>query len=85
MGAAGPDGGVYRVRLKCGRCEHFARAAFVLSYVDRVTAQGTLPVFCYADGMTAYLSKRRILRRLRTPGLIKKASHCYQYYLTACR
>jgi hypothetical protein len=22
--------------------------------------QGTLPVFCYADGMTAYLSKRRI-------------------------
>jgi len=25
-----------------------------------VIVQGTLPVFCYADGMTAYLSKRRI-------------------------
>lgn len=25
----------------------------------------------------------RILRRLRTHGLIKKASHCYKYYLTA--
>jgi DNA-binding HxlR family transcriptional regulator len=24
----------------------------------------------------------RILRRLRTHGLIKKASHCYKYYLT---
>ena len=25
----------------------------------------------------------RILRRLRTHGLLKKASHCYKYYLTA--
>ena len=25
----------------------------------------------------------RVLRRLRTHGLIKKASHCYKYYLTA--
>ena len=25
----------------------------------------------------------RILRRLRTHGLIKKAAHCYKYYLTA--
>ena len=24
----------------------------------------------------------RILRRLRTHGLIKKATHCYKYYLT---
>ena len=24
----------------------------------------------------------RILRRLRTHGLIKKASHCYKYYMT---
>ena len=25
----------------------------------------------------------RIIRRLRTHGLVKKASHCYKYYLTA--
>lgn len=34
--------------------------AGVLSCYDRVIVQGTLPVFCYADGMTAYLSKRGI-------------------------
>jgi hypothetical protein len=32
----------------------------VLSCYDRLIVQGTLPVFCYAEGMTAYLSKRRI-------------------------
>lgn len=31
-----------------------------LSCYDRVIVQGTLPVFCYAQGMTAYLSKRGI-------------------------
>jgi hypothetical protein len=25
----------------------------------------------------------RVLRRLRTHGLLKKASYCYKYYLTA--
>jgi len=34
--------------------------AGVLSCYDRLIVQGTLPVFCYADGMSAYLSKRRI-------------------------
>ncbi len=29
------------------------------------------------------MGSSRILRRLRTHGLIKKASHCYKYYLTA--
>jgi hypothetical protein len=41
--------------------ERYARQiAGVLSCYDRVMVQGTLPVFCYADGMTAYLTKRRI-------------------------
>lgn len=39
---------------------HAKKIAGVLSCYDRVIVQGTLPVFCYADGMTAYLSKRRI-------------------------
>lgn len=39
---------------------HAKQIAGVLSCYDRVIVQGTLPVFCYADGMTAYLSKRRI-------------------------
>jgi len=34
--------------------------AGLLSCYDRVIVQGTLPVFCYAEGMTAYLTKRRI-------------------------
>ena len=33
---------------------HAAHIAGVLSCDDRVIVQGTLPVFCYADGMTAY-------------------------------
>jgi len=41
--------------------ERYARQiAGVLSCYDRVMVQGTMPVFCYADGMTAYLTKRRI-------------------------
>jgi membrane protease subunit (stomatin/prohibitin family) len=39
---------------------HVRQIAGVLSCYDRVIVQGTLPVFCYADGMTAYLSKRGI-------------------------
>ena len=39
---------------------HAQQIAGVLSRYDRVIVQGTLPVFCYADGMTAYLSKRGI-------------------------
>ena len=39
---------------------HAQQIAGVLSCYDRVIVQGTLPVFCYADGMTAYLSKRGI-------------------------
>jgi hypothetical protein len=39
---------------------HAQQVAGVLSCFDRVIVQGTLPVFCYAEGMSAYLSKRRI-------------------------
>ena len=39
---------------------HAKQIAGVLSCYDRVIVQGTLPVFCYADGMTAYLTKRGI-------------------------
>src|SRR5580700_4207952 len=39
---------------------HAQQIAGVLSCYDRLIVQGTLPIFCYADGMTAYLSKRRI-------------------------
>jgi hypothetical protein len=39
---------------------HAKQIAGVLSCYDRVIAQGTLPVLCYADGMTTYLSKRAI-------------------------
>lgn len=34
--------------------------AGVLSCYDRVIIQGTLPIFCYADGMTRYLQARGI-------------------------
>ena len=39
---------------------HAQQIAGVVSCFDRIIVQGTLPVFCYADGMTSYLSKRRI-------------------------
>ena len=39
---------------------HATQIGGVLSCYDRVIVQGTLPVFCYAEGMTAYLTKRRI-------------------------
>ena len=39
---------------------HTGQITGVLSCYDRVIVQGTLPVFCYAEGMTAYPTKRRI-------------------------
>jgi hypothetical protein len=39
---------------------HAKQIAGTLSCYDRMIVQGTLPVFCYAEGMTAYLSKREI-------------------------
>lgn len=39
---------------------HAGQIAGVLSCYDRVIIQGILPHFCYAMGMTAYLTKRRI-------------------------
>jgi len=39
---------------------HAQQIAGVLSCDDRMIVQGTLPVFCYAEGMTAHLSKRRV-------------------------
>jgi hypothetical protein len=39
---------------------HAGQIAGVLSCYDRIIVQGTLPIFCYADGMTKYLSKRGI-------------------------
>ncbi len=32
----------------------------VLSCYDRVIIQGTLPMFCYADGMTSFLNSKKI-------------------------
>ena len=39
---------------------HGQQIAGGLSCYDRVIVPGTLPVFCYAEGMTASLTKRRI-------------------------
>ena len=39
---------------------HAKEIAGVVSCYDRLIVQGTLPVFCYAEGMTGYLSKRGI-------------------------
>jgi hypothetical protein len=39
---------------------HAQQIAGVLSCYDRIIVQGTLPIFCYADGMTAYLTARRM-------------------------
>jgi hypothetical protein len=32
----------------------------LISRYDRVIVQGTLSIFCYADGMTKYLAVRRM-------------------------
>ena len=53
-----------------------ARGEFTISGVQNKTLRTRFPG--YTSGQMS-----RILRRLRTHGLIKKASHCYKYYLTA--
>ena len=53
-----------------------ARGEFTISGVQNKALRRRLPE--YNSGQMS-----RILRRLRTHGLIKKASHCYKYYLTA--
>ncbi|NUN03614.1 MAG: MarR family transcriptional regulator, partial [Bryobacteraceae bacterium] len=39
---------------------YIEKIAGVLSCYDRVIVQGTLPIFCYAEGMTKYLTARGI-------------------------
>lgn len=39
---------------------HAGQISGVLSCFDRVIIQGTLPIFCYAEGMTKYLTARGI-------------------------
>ena len=53
-----------------------ARGEFTISGVQNKALRARFPQ--YSSGQMS-----RILRRLRTHGLIKKASHCYKYYLTA--
>jgi len=53
-----------------------ARGEFTISGVQNKALRILFPQY-----NTGQIS--RILRRLRTHGLIKKASHCYKYYLTA--
>ena len=53
-----------------------ARGEFTISGVQNKTLRRCLPE--YNGGQMS-----RILRRLRSHGLIKKAAHCYKYYLTA--
>jgi hypothetical protein len=52
-----------------------ARGEFTISGVQNKALRARFPH--YTSGQMS-----RILRRLRTHGLIKKASHCYKYYLT---
>ncbi len=53
-----------------------ARGEFTISGMQNKALRARFPP--YNSGQMS-----RILRRLRTHGLIKKASHCYKYYLTA--
>jgi hypothetical protein len=53
-----------------------ARGEFTISGVQNKALRARFPQ--YSSGQMS-----RILRRLRTHGIIKKASHCYKYYLTA--
>jgi len=39
---------------------HADEIAGVLSCYDRILIQGTLPTFCYAEGMTGYLFAHQI-------------------------
>jgi hypothetical protein len=52
-----------------------ARGEFTISGVQNKALRARFPQ--YSSGRMS-----RVLRRLRTHGLIKKASHCYKYYLT---
>jgi hypothetical protein len=52
-----------------------ARGEFAISGVQNKALRARFPQ--YNSGQMS-----RILRRLRTHGLVKKASHCYKYYLT---
>jgi hypothetical protein len=52
------------------------RGEFAISGVHNKALRDRFPQ--YNSGQMS-----RILRRLRTHGLLKKASHCYKYYLTA--
>ena len=52
-----------------------ARGEFTISGVQHKALRSRFPQ--YNSGQMS-----RILRRLRTHGLIKKASHCDKYYLT---
>jgi hypothetical protein len=52
-----------------------ARGEFTISGVQNKALRDRFPQ--YSSGQMS-----RILRRLRTHGLIKKATHCYKYYLT---
>ena len=52
-----------------------ARGEFTISGVQNKALRARFPQ--YNRGQMS-----RVLRRLRTHGLIKKASHCYKYYLT---
>jgi hypothetical protein len=53
-----------------------ARGEFTISGVQNKALRKRFPQ--YNSGQMS-----RMLRRLRTHGLIKKASHCYKYYMTA--
>jgi hypothetical protein len=37
-----------------------SKIAGILSCYDRIIVQGTLPIFCYAEGMTRYLHARKV-------------------------
>ena len=52
-----------------------ARGEFTISGVQNKALRARFPQYNSSQ-------MSRILRRLRTHGLIKKASHCYKYYLT---
>jgi hypothetical protein len=47
---------------------HCRQIAGVLSCYDRLIVQGTFPIFCYAEGMTAYLSNPAFTQCLRASG-----------------
>lgn len=53
-----------------------ARGEFTINGIQNKALRAPFPRF--TSGQVS-----RIIRRLRTHGLIQKASHCYKYYLTA--